>query len=102
MDFQDVVRGRRMVRDYEARPVPEEVRERILANALRAPSAGHLQGWAFLVVEEPRDRERFWAAVTSSGDESPGRRGSSTRRSSWWRGRTSGRTSIATRSRTRA
>src|SRR5215472_1458346 len=70
MDFQDVVRRRRMVRDYQPRPVPEELRERILANALRAPSAGHSQGWGFLVLEEAPDRERFWAAV-STGDESP-------------------------------
>jgi nitroreductase len=71
MEFQDVVRRRRMVRDYEERPVPAEVRERILANALRAPSAGHSQGWAFLVIEEAEDRDRFWAAVTSPGEESP-------------------------------
>lgn len=71
MEFQDVVRRRRMVRDYEARPVPNEARERILANALRAPSAGHSQGWAFLVVEEAQDRERFWSAVATPGDESP-------------------------------
>lgn len=71
MEFQDVVRRRRMVRNFEARPVPEEVRERILANALRAPSAGHSQGWAFLVVENAGDRERFWAAVTVPREESP-------------------------------
>jgi nitroreductase len=71
MEFQDVVRRRRMVRDYAARPVPEEVRERIIANALRAPSAGHSQGWAFLVIEDGADRERFWAAVTTPGEESP-------------------------------
>jgi nitroreductase len=71
MDFQDVVRRRRMVRDYQERPVPEEVRERILANALRAPSAGHSQGWGFLVLEGAEDRERFWFAVTPPGDESP-------------------------------
>jgi nitroreductase len=71
MDFQEVVRRRRMVRDYQARPVPEELRERILANALRAPSAGHSQGWGFLVLERAGDRERFWAAVTPPGDEGP-------------------------------
>jgi nitroreductase len=71
MDFQEVVRRRRMVRDYQARPVPEALRERILANGLRAPSAGHSQGWAFLVLEEAEDRERFWAAVTPPEDASP-------------------------------
>jgi nitroreductase len=71
MDFQEVIRRRRMVRDYQPRPVPEELRERILANALRAPSAGHSQGWAFLVLEQAEDRVRFWAAVTAPEDGSP-------------------------------
>ena len=51
MDFQDVVRKRRMVRSFERRPLPPEVVERILRNAQRAPSAGFSQGWAFLVLE---------------------------------------------------
>jgi nitroreductase len=46
MEFQDVVRGRRMVRNFEDRPVPPEAVERILANALRGPSAGFSQGTA--------------------------------------------------------
>ena len=60
MEFADVVRRRRMVRNYDPdRPVPAEIRERILANALHAPSAGFSQGWAFLVLEN-EDRDRFW------------------------------------------
>ena len=54
-----------MVRNYDAsRPVPAQVRDRILAHAVRAPSAGFSQGWSFLVLEEPADRERFWRAAT--------------------------------------
>src|SRR3712207_8253076 len=30
--------------------------------AIRAPSAGFSQGWAFLVLESPEERGRFWAA----------------------------------------
>jgi len=63
MEFQQVVQRRRMVRNYTDAPIYPEVRERILRNALRAPSAGFSQGWAFLVVEELADRERFWTAV---------------------------------------
>jgi nitroreductase len=56
-----------MVRDYDPdRPVPPEVRERLLEHAIRAPSAGFSQGWAFLVLESPEDRERFWTATTQS------------------------------------
>ena len=70
MEFRDVVRKRRMVRDYDPdRPVPPEVRERLLEHALHAPSAGFSQGWAFLVLESPEERERFWAATTSAEDE---------------------------------
>ena len=60
MEFQDVVRKRRMVRRYEQRPVPEEVLDRILHNATRGPSAGFSQGQAFLVLEG-EDLARFWA-----------------------------------------
>src|SRR3954447_8843984 len=68
MDFQDVLRRRRMVRNYDPeRPVPAEVRERVLANALRAPSAGFSQGWAFLVLEDAADRDRFWKATADGG-----------------------------------
>jgi nitroreductase len=68
MEFADVVRRRRMVRDYDPdRPVPPEVRERLLEHAVRAPSAGFSQGWAFLVLESPAERERFWAATTGEG-----------------------------------
>ena len=67
MEFSEVVRRRRMVRDYDPdRPVPAEVRNRILQNALHAPSAGFSQGWAFLVLEGA-DRDRFWAA-SSDGE----------------------------------
>jgi nitroreductase len=68
MEFGEVVRKRRMVRNYDPdRPVPPEVVDRILDAAIRAPSAGFSQGWGFLVLESPADRERFWAATTPEG-----------------------------------
>ncbi len=68
MEFSAVVRRRRMVRNYDPdRPVPPEVVDRLLEHAVRAPSAGFSQGWAFLVLEAAADRDRFWA-VTSPTD----------------------------------
>ncbi len=56
-----------MVRDYDpGRPVPPEVRERLLEHAIRAPSAGFTQGWAFLVLETDEERTAFWAATVAS------------------------------------
>jgi nitroreductase len=62
MDFGDLVRRRRMCRDFSATPVDTEMVDRILDRARRAPSAGHTQGWAFLVLEGPAQTARFWRA----------------------------------------
>src|SRR3954447_19629812 len=69
MEFSEVVRRRRMVRNYDPdRPVPPEIRERILENGLRAPSAGFSQGWAFLTLEG-LDRDRYWRIAAEQVDE---------------------------------
>lgn len=47
-----------------ARPVPEPVVDELLDLASRAPSAGHTQGWEFLVLTAEPDRERFWRSTT--------------------------------------
>jgi nitroreductase len=68
MEFADVVRRRRMVRNYDPdRPVPAEVVDRLLGYAVHAPSAGFSQGWGFLVLTEPADRELFWRVTTPDG-----------------------------------
>jgi nitroreductase len=58
MEFQDVVRRRRMVRKFTDEPVAEESIRRIMSNALRGPSAGFSQGQAFLVLQGD-DVKRF-------------------------------------------
>src|SRR6266568_4557566 len=68
MEFEQVVRRRRMVRNFDPdRPVPAEIVDRLLDLAIRAPSAGFSQGWGFLVLSDPGDRDRFWAATSRSG-----------------------------------
>ena len=58
-----------MVRNYDPdRAVPDELRERILENGLRAPSGGFTQGWAFLTLEGD-DRERYWRIAAEDADE---------------------------------
>ncbi len=60
MEFQDVIRKRKMVRSYLDKPVDRETIDRILESAIRAPSAGFSQGWGFLVLDQPEDVQRFW------------------------------------------
>lgn len=60
MEFSEVVRRRRMVRNYDPdKPVPREALERIAAAAQRAPSAGFSQGQRLVIVTEPERRQRI-------------------------------------------
>jgi nitroreductase len=64
MEFADVVRRRRMIRSYdEARPVPDDALDAVLAAALRAPSAGYTQGVSLMVLSSATERETFWRVV---------------------------------------
>jgi nitroreductase len=70
VEFQDVVRRRRMVRRFDPdRPVPAEILDRILHNATRGPSAGFSQGQAFLVLQG-EDLAKFWAMRPKGNDVS--------------------------------
>jgi nitroreductase len=71
MEFAEVIRRRRMVRHYSDRPLDPEVVKRVLASALRAPSAGFSQGWAFLALTKPADRARFWPFVPTRATQTP-------------------------------
>lgn len=59
MEFTDVVRKRRMVRNFTEEPVSRETIERILDLARHAPSAGFTQGQSFVVVTQPDLRKEI-------------------------------------------
>lgn len=67
MEFEEVVRSRRMIRRFTAEPVEPELVDRILDLGLRAPSAGFSQGWDFVVLDEALAREDFWRATADRG-----------------------------------
>ena len=72
MEFDEVLRRRRMVRHYDPdRPVPPETVDRLIRHALRAPSAGFSQGWGFLVLQEAADRELFWSTTAPAAGDLP-------------------------------
>ena len=63
VEFQDVIRKRKMVRSFEDSPVPRELVDRLIANGRRAPSAGYSQGFSVLVFEGKHEAARFWDAA---------------------------------------
>ena len=53
---------------------PEVVRD-LVALAVRAPSAGFSQGWDFLALLDPADRDAFWSATDDGTPPDAWRRG---------------------------
>jgi nitroreductase len=63
MDFESVVKRRRMCREYLDKDVPEEKVDRILDVASRYPSAGHTEPQEFIVVRDQRVKEHLARAA---------------------------------------
>ncbi len=61
-EFAEVVRGRRMTRAFDGRPIEPGVLDELVDLASRAPSAGKTQGW-HLVVLEGDETSQFWDAT---------------------------------------
>ena len=60
MEFNEVIRRRRMVHAFTAEPLAPGTAERLLRAANRAPSAGFSQGYSFLVLEAKEEAAPFW------------------------------------------
>ena len=56
MDFQDVLKRRRMVRNYRAEEVDDRAIRRIVEAGRRVPSAGFSQGQYFIVITDDDTR----------------------------------------------
>lgn len=54
MEFMDVVRGRRTIRQFRPDPIPREVLEELFSAAAMAPSAWNAQPWVFHVATGAR------------------------------------------------
>lgn len=55
--FMEIIRERRSVRAFEARPVEKKTQELIMEAALRSPSSRSLNPWQFVVVQDEKKRE---------------------------------------------
>jgi nitroreductase len=63
VDTRLAIASKRDRRDYDPRPIPEEVAERILDAGRVAGSARNRQPWTFVVVDSPEAVERVTGVV---------------------------------------
>ena len=62
----DTIKERRSVRKYQAKPVPQEAIEEVLAAAGWAPSAHNAQPWRFIVLADPEVKRKLAEAMAKS------------------------------------
>ncbi len=58
MELLEAIHTRRSIRQYRDEPVPEETVRTVLEAAMMAPSAGNVQPWQFVVVDDREKMER--------------------------------------------
>ncbi|HYY92354.1 MAG TPA: nitroreductase family protein [Candidatus Dormibacteraeota bacterium] len=68
MEFEKVVRKRRMIRAFRQSPVPDDKIGRIVELAQHYPSAGFSQGVAFVIITEPEKVQRLRELNRLRGD----------------------------------
>jgi nitroreductase len=70
MDFYDVIKSRRTIRDFSDKKVDKEIIEKILSAGLMAPTNDHLRNWEFVVIMEKEMIENIIKAIpkTISGE----------------------------------
>src|SRR5881227_425956 len=64
----EAIYSARSIRRLKPDPVPEELITKVLDAAIRAPSAGDTQAWAFVVVRDPDLRRKLGAIYRKASD----------------------------------
>jgi nitroreductase len=70
VEFEQVIRKRRMVRAFTDQPLDPAAVRRLLAAANTAPSAGFSQGYALLALQDSDALDSFWNLMASGTDGS--------------------------------
>ena len=67
MDFDEVVKRRKMIREYDSdrQQIPDEIVTKLIRNAHRAPSAGHTQVQEFIIVKDASTKKKLRKAAVN-------------------------------------
>lgn len=65
-DFMDIVKGRRSIRKYEDKEVPEELLNQILDSVKWSPSWANSQCWEVIMVKDPAIKEQLQGTLVKN------------------------------------
>lgn len=76
MEFSELLEKRRSIRDYEDKEVPLELIREIIDESIKAPNAGNMQLWRFIVINSKsymkklsdRNKETILAHISKNPD----------------------------------
>ena len=63
MDVMEAIRRRRSVREYDSKPIPAELMDRMKEALRLAPSACNYQPWKFVFVTDPALKQKLASAA---------------------------------------
>jgi nitroreductase len=67
MDVREAIRGRRSIRKYEHKSIPQDVMEELLESMRTAPSANNGQRWSMVVVTDDETKRKLVPASGGQG-----------------------------------
>jgi len=59
MEIDEIIKGRRSIRKYQSREIPDSVIKELIGLAAQAPSSMNGQPWYFIVVRAERTKEKL-------------------------------------------
>jgi len=73
VDVYEAIKGRRSVRAFKSDDVSPEIVEKLIDAARRAPSAGNIQPWEFIIVRESETKRSLAEAASGQSfiEEAP-------------------------------
>jgi nitroreductase len=66
IDVLEAIYTRRSIREFTDQPVAEDLLRQILEAGIRAPSAGNMQAWEFVIVKSPEAKRKL-VDITDAG-----------------------------------
>lgn len=63
MEFNEIIKTRRSIRKFKDKNVEMELIEKIILNGIWAPSAGNIQSWDVIIVQENENKSKISKAA---------------------------------------